>query len=181
MNKFINKILLFIKIYIWLIIVSLVSAYLTTVLIFPAFFISIPITLFVLTKPAISSHWEGNLNGLFNDFPGLIPFILIGTCICIQLLLPLQLWGYGFEEYQLRSLLPLYLYISFVFLALWVYYEDGKLVIRGDDGKRVEDFYFTIIKILFIQPGVLFIFAAILHFVITDLSPSIVMFLLNLL
>ena len=181
MTKFVKKFLLFIDTYLLLVIVSLVSAYLTTKLIFPAFFISIPITLYGLTKRAISSHWKGNLNGSFNDLPGLTPFILIGTCLCLQLVLPVQLWGFGFDEYQLRHFLPLYLYVSFVFLALFVYYEDGKLVIKDDDDKQAEDFYFTIFKILFIQPGVLFISAAILHFVLTDLSPSIVIFLLNLL
>ena len=185
MKELIYNFIALVKVYLVLVIVSFVSAYITTTLIFPAFFISVPLTLYFLTWRAMSSHDKADMElytarkstSMPNVFSS---FFIIGTLLLVQIILPLQFWDFGFDNFQLRKFSLLYVYISFTVLTLFIFYDDGKLKLRSDDGGfKEEDFFYTVWKILFLQPVILIVLSGLVFFIILDFFIPLIIWLFS--
>ena len=187
MKELIYNFFALVKVYLALVIVSFVSAYITTKHIFPAYFISVPLTLYFLTPSAILSHDKAH-DELYTtrksfSMPNVFSsFFIIGTLLLVQIMLPLKFWSFGVDDYNLSRLSPVYVYFSFTILALFIYHDDaGKLTLRSDDFVKDESFFQTIFKILFMQPGILIAICAIIYFVIFEFIPPLIIWLFSLL
>ena len=188
MKELIYNFFALVKVYLVLVIVSFVSAYITTMHIFPAYFISVPLTLYFLTPSAILSHDKAH-DELYTSrksfsMPSVFSsFFIIGTLLLVQIMLPLKFWSFfEIDDYNLSKAYPVYVYFSFTILTLFIYHDDdGKLTLRSDDFVKDESFFQTIFKILFMQPGILIAFCAIIYFVIFEFILPTIIWLFSLL
>jgi len=164
-----------IKLIFALLVISLLSLYLTANLIAPAYLISAPITVFIFTKPIYLKlrefFWVDRENIFLNS---VYPLIIIGCFIAVQFLLPFFFMDFPIADkvpenvnyILLHSTYLLAWYLSFLGLSLFDYYEDGELINKRSE--HVESllypptsptygFGLTMISIMAIQPITLWI------------------------
>jgi len=163
-----------IKLIFVLLVISLVSLYYTANLIYPAYLISAPITVFILTKPIylkLREFFEVDREKVFLN--NIYPLIIIGCFLSVQLMLPALFWenpltdkmSYGLYK-TLHTTYLLVIYLSFLGLSLFDYYEDGELINKR--AEHVESLSYpptsptsgfgkTMIDIMAIQPITLWI------------------------
>jgi hypothetical protein len=166
-----------------LLVISLVSLYLTAKLIAPAYLISAPITVFIFTKPIYlrlrEFFWVDRENIFLNS---VYPLIIIGCFIAVQFFLPILFMDFPIADkvpenvnyMLLHSTYLLVWYLSFLGLSLFDYYEDGELINKR--AEHVESslypptsptsgFGWTMINIMAIQPIILWIVTTAIVFV----------------
>jgi len=145
-------------------IVSITSFFVTRNDIFPAYLISIPLTIY-LAQRIYCNFSDTPVEMQLNPFH---PLYFIGVLILVQTYLPQTL---SFQTLTItESNLPVALnvalgiltYVSFIALCLVVYCENGKLNLKlllEDTGRGEGGFLYVIFRILLINPMIILIFS----------------------